>query len=80
MHAVANSAPEPYVDNVVAGKFVGLAARTMNNLARKGEIPAYPYGAGERKTWRFKLSDLDSWMQRRVESQRRPLLQTRRKG
>ncbi|HMB83015.1 MAG TPA: hypothetical protein VKI40_03085, partial [Terriglobales bacterium] len=31
----------------------------------KGEIPAYPWGDGMRKIWRFKISQLDEWMKRK---------------
>lgn len=70
---------EPYVDSFAASKFLGLAPRTLNEMARRGRIPAYPFGEGQRKTWRFKLSDLDSWMNSRAQSRSRPLLQQGRK-
>lgn len=73
------TSPEPYVDNIEAGKFLGLAPRTMNHMAQKGIVKAYPYGDGSRKTWRFRLSDLDAWMQSRIASLRRPLLPSRRR-
>lgn len=71
--------PESYVDSVVASNFLGLAPRTVNEMARRGLIPAYPFGEGQRKTWRFKLSDLDTWMRSRAQCLGRPLLQQRRK-
>jgi excisionase family DNA binding protein len=70
---------ERYVDSVMAGSFLGLAPRTLNEMARRGVIPAYPFGEGQRKTWRFKLSDLDSWMKSRAQCTSRPLLQRGRK-
>jgi len=70
---------EAYVDSTVAGSFLGLAPRTLNQLARLGAIPAYAFGAGQRKTWRFKLSELDDWMKSKLLSRSRPLLQRRRK-
>jgi len=29
-------------------------------LARRGELPAYPLGQGQRRIWRFRLSELAS--------------------
>jgi len=51
---------EAYVDSTVAGSFLGLAPRTLNQMARLGVIPAYAFGNSQRKTWRFKLSELMS--------------------
>jgi excisionase family DNA binding protein len=70
---------EPYVDVQKASAFLEVAARTVNELARKGEIPAYQWGLGtQRRTWRFKLSELDAYMRSRVGSPSRPPLPNRR--
>lgn len=53
---------------------MSVAIKTLNEWARLDKIPAYPWGDGSRKTWRFKLSELDVWMQRRINSGRRPPL------
>jgi hypothetical protein len=50
--------PEPFVDDVLAAKFLSLTPQRIKKMARKGEIPAYPIGLGERKTWRFRLSEI----------------------
>jgi hypothetical protein len=50
--------PEPFVDAVVAARFLRLRPQRIKAMARKGEIPAYPFGQGERKTWRFRLSEI----------------------
>ena len=71
------SAPEPYVDVRRAASYLSVAAKTLNEWARLEKIPAYPWGDGVRKTWRFKLSELDEWMQRRINSDRRPPLSER---
>jgi excisionase family DNA binding protein len=71
--------PEPFVDSVVAGNFLGLAPRTMNEMARRGVIPAYPFGTGVRKIWRFRLSELDQWMKTTVQSASHPPLPSRRR-
>jgi hypothetical protein len=33
---------EPYVDSIVAGKFLGLHPVTVMRLARQGHLPGYP--------------------------------------
>jgi hypothetical protein len=52
--------------------YLAVAIKTLNEWARLDKIPAYPWGDGCRKTWRFKLTELDVWMQRRIHSGRRP--------
>jgi len=49
---------EPFVDAERAADFVGLRRRRLLQMARAGEIPAHPIGTGQRKTWRFRLSEL----------------------
>jgi hypothetical protein len=51
---------EPFVDAMVAGKFLHLRPRRVLELARQGAIPAYPLGDGQRRVWRFRLSELAS--------------------
>lgn len=66
---------EPYVDSQAAAKFLRVGARTLNEMARRGIVPAYPWGVGkQRKTWRFRVSELDAWMRSRVQSKSRSLL------
>jgi hypothetical protein len=50
--------PEPFVDAEEAGNFLQLQPRRLLQLARQGKLPAYPIGAGMRKVWRFRLSEL----------------------
>lgn len=71
---------EAYVDSGKASAFLGVASRTLNEMARKGEVPAYQWGLGnQRRTWRFKLSELDSYMKSKVGSPGRPPLPNRRR-
>jgi hypothetical protein len=49
---------EPFVDAVEAGEFLHLRPRRVLELARQGEIPAYPLGQGKRRVWRFRLSEV----------------------
>jgi excisionase family DNA binding protein len=74
-----SSPAEHYVDAQKAAAFLGVARRTLNEMARKGEVPAYQWGLGHRRrTWRFKLSELDSYMKSKVGSPGRPPLPHRR--
>ena len=54
----ANEECEPFVDAVEAGKFLSLRPRRVLELARQGVIPAYPLGDGQRRVWRFRLSEI----------------------
>jgi hypothetical protein len=51
---------EPFVDATKAAEFVNLRPRRLLQLARDGSIPAYPIGDGQRRVWRFRLSDIAS--------------------
>jgi len=60
---------EQFVDGQRAADFLGLPRKTLLNLARRGSVPAHPLGDGMRHTWRFRLSELASWVQSKtVES------------
>jgi excisionase family DNA binding protein len=50
--------PEPFVDATRAAEFLGLKPRRVLEMARAGQIPAYPLGRGERRTWRFRLTEV----------------------
>ncbi len=65
---------EPYVSAEKAAQYLDIKPKTLLEKARKGQIPAYPWGDGTRKTWRFKISQLDEWMKSRIHSGRRPPL------
>ena len=69
---------EPYVSVEKAAEYLDIAPKTLLEKARKGEIPAYPWGDGMRKIWRFKISQLDEWMKRKLHSDRRPPLSERK--
>jgi hypothetical protein len=49
---------EPFVDAGRAAEFLCVTRRRMLDMARTGEIPAHPLGRGQRKIWRFRLSEL----------------------
>jgi excisionase family DNA binding protein len=69
---------EPYVSAEKAAAYLDVAPKTLLEKARKGELPAYPWGSGVRKTWRFKISQLDEWMKGKLHSERRPPLSERK--
>ena len=50
--------PESFVDAVCAADLLGIKPRRVLEMARAGLIPGYPIGAGSRKTWRFRLSEI----------------------
>jgi excisionase family DNA binding protein len=49
---------EPFVDADTAADFLSVTRRRVLEMARAKEIPAHPIGCGNRKTWRFRLSEL----------------------
>ncbi len=51
---------EPFVDATKAAEFVNLRPRRLLQLAREGCVPAYPVGNGQRRVWRFRLSEIAS--------------------
>ena len=50
---------EPFVDEHVVARFLQIPARRVLEMARKDQIPAHPLGR-TRKTWRFRLSEIDA--------------------
>lgn len=59
---------EPFIDAVRAAEFLAMSRKTLLSLARKGYLPGHPVGQGVRKVWKFRLSELDSWMKTAVIS------------
>ena len=54
---------EPLLSETDAATFLGgLHAKTVQRMARRGELPAYRVG----RYWRFRASELDHWL--RVKS------------
>jgi excisionase family DNA binding protein len=54
---------EPLLDDERAAEFLGgLHPKTLQRMARRGEVPAYRVG----RFWRYRASELDSWL--RVKS------------
>jgi hypothetical protein len=79
-YAMSSNDPvmEHYVGAAEAALFLSLHPRTLKKMARQGDVPAHPLGNGERRVWRFLLSELDVWMRERVHSRCRPCSPKRR--
>ena len=62
---------EPFVDAERAATFLDMRRKTLLELARKGKVPAHPIGFGQRRMWKFRISELEYWMQTEVHSAQR---------
>jgi hypothetical protein len=57
---MASASFEPYVDANVAARHLSITRKQLLRLARRGLIRAYPVDpTRRRKTYRFKLSELE---------------------
>jgi hypothetical protein len=60
---------EPFVNAERAASFLDMPRKTLLGLARRGKLPAHGLpGKGRKKSWRFRISELDHWMQTEVTS------------
>lgn len=59
---------EPFVDEHVVAGFLSIESRRVLEMARKRLIPAHPIGR-QRKTWRFRLSEIDAHFRIRSDKQ-----------
>jgi excisionase family DNA binding protein len=55
-----------------AAEYIGYHPKTVEKMARAGEVPAHPASGVRRKTWKFYVSELDRWLRAKVHSPRRP--------
>jgi excisionase family DNA binding protein len=62
---------EPFVSAERAAEFLAMSRKTLLALARKGYLPGHPVSQGVRKTWKFRLSELDQWMRAELMAPRR---------
>jgi hypothetical protein len=53
---------EPFVDAIAVAAHTGKKPRTIMKWARQGRIPAHPFSGTARRTWVFKLSEIDSYI------------------
>jgi excisionase family DNA binding protein len=59
---------EPFVDADTAAEHLGVSRDFILKLARAGEIPAHPLTGGNaklRRTWRFKIGEIDAAISRK---------------
>ena len=49
---------EPLLTDEQAGELLGLHPKTLQRLARTGQIPAHRIG----RFWRYRASELDRWL------------------
>jgi excisionase family DNA binding protein len=56
---------EPLLDDKQAGEMLGLHPKTLQRLARQGEVPAIRIG----RYWRFRASSLNAWIDLQSSSQ-----------
>jgi excisionase family DNA binding protein len=49
---------EPLLSDADAGKLLGLHPKTVQRLARKGELPAVRIG----RYWRYRATELNRWI------------------
>ena len=58
---------EPLLDDRQASALLGgIHPKTLQRLARTGKVPAYRVG----RFWRYRASELDSWLRSKVNSPR----------
>jgi excisionase family DNA binding protein len=66
---------EPLLSDAEAAKFLGgLHPKTVQRMARRGDLPAYRIG----RYWRFRASELSTWLVIHSTSQNNPPAQTRK--
>jgi excisionase family DNA binding protein len=53
------------LDAEEAAALLKIHPKTLQRMARQGKLPAHPFGDGQRKRWRFLLTELDAWMRSR---------------
>lgn len=64
---------EPLMSDIEAGKFLGgLHPKTVQRMARRGDLPAYRIG----KYWRYRASELSEWLMLHSSGQNNPPAQT----
>jgi excisionase family DNA binding protein len=67
MELLSTSTLEPFVTAERAATFLDVPRKTLLALARRGRIPAHGIpGKGRKKSWRFRISELDLWMRTEV--------------
>jgi excisionase family DNA binding protein len=52
---------EHFVSAEVVADYLGFTPDYVQGMARRGEIPAHPFGRGVRKKWRFRMSEVHAF-------------------
>lgn len=67
---MSNTAPqfEPLLSDLHAGQLLGLHPKTVQRMARRGEIPAIRIG----RYWRFRASELNAWLETLASGRKKP--------
>jgi excisionase family DNA binding protein len=60
----ATATAEPVIDSEEAARFLNINPKTLQKMARSGEVPGYRIG----RLWKFRISDLDGWLRSKVIS------------
>jgi len=63
---------EPLLSDAQAGELLGLHPKTVQRLARNGELPAFRVG----RYYRYRASALNSWLMLQSQCQINPPAQT----
>jgi len=67
--------PEPLLNDSQAAKFLGdLHPKTLQRMARRGEIPHYRVG----RYYRYRESELNNWLRGKFKSPDNPSASTRK--
>jgi excisionase family DNA binding protein len=53
---------ESFVTAAEVARYLSLSPRTVAKMAREGRLPAHRISGSERKTWRFKLSEVEAYL------------------
>ena len=56
--------PEPLIDSEQAAAIIGIHPKTLQKMARAGQIKAVHVG----KLWRFRASNIEEWINGRLAS------------
>jgi excisionase family DNA binding protein len=65
---------EPLLSDAEAAQLLGLHPKTVQRMARRGEIPHYRFG----KYYRYRASELNEWLVLKSQGQNNPPAQTRK--
>jgi excisionase family DNA binding protein len=59
-----SASPEPLIDSEEAAAIIGIHPKTLQKMARRGDIRGVHVG----KLWRFRASTIDEWISRELAS------------